>query len=74
MAKRIGRAQVEHERLFPWRQTYCRYLHVAEVAAEGPAAPTAWDGIGGRLKQTWVALSYCLAHSVLYWEFGTRYE
>ena len=45
---------MEHELLFPWRQTYCRYLHVAEVAAEGPAVPTAWDGIGGRLKQTWV--------------------
>ena len=59
---------MEHELLFPWRQTYCRYLHVAEVAAEGPAAPTAWDGIGGRLKQTWVALSYRLAHSVLYWD------
>ena len=41
---------VEHELLFPWRQTYCRYLHIAEIAAEGSTIPTAWDGIGGRLK------------------------
>jgi hypothetical protein len=40
---------VEHERLFPWRQTYARYLHVAEAVAED-AAQVAWDGLGGRLK------------------------
>jgi hypothetical protein len=40
---------VEHELLFPWRQTYARYLHVAEAVAED-AAPAAWDGLGGRLK------------------------
>ena len=40
---------VEHELLFPWRQTYCRYLHVAEAVAED-AAQAAWDGLGGRLK------------------------
>ena len=28
---------VEHERLFPWRQTYCRYLHVAKAVAEDEA-------------------------------------
>jgi hypothetical protein len=40
---------VEHEQLFPWRQTYARYLHVAEAVAEDTAqAP--WDGLGGRLK------------------------
>jgi chromosome segregation ATPase len=49
MAERIGRAQVEHELLFPRRQTYPRYLHVAEAVAEEEAqAP--WDGLGGRLK------------------------
>jgi hypothetical protein len=40
---------VEHERLFPGRQTYARYLHVAEAVAEN-AAQVAWDGLGGRLK------------------------
>ena len=40
---------VEHELLFPWRQTYARYLHVAEAAAEDEAQ-AAWDGLGGRLK------------------------
>jgi hypothetical protein len=40
---------VEHEQLFPGRQTYARYLHVAEAVAEDTAqAP--WDGLGGRLK------------------------
>ena len=40
---------VEHELLFPWRQTYARYLHVAGAVAEDTAqAP--WDGLGGRLK------------------------
>ena len=45
----IGRPQVEHEQLFPGRQTYARYLHVAEAAAEDEAQ-AAWDGLGGRLK------------------------
>jgi hypothetical protein len=40
---------VEHELLFPWRQTYARYLHVAEAVAEDEAQ-AAWDGLGGRLK------------------------
>jgi hypothetical protein len=40
---------VEHERLFPWRQTYARYLHVTEAVAED-AAQAPWDGLGGRLK------------------------
>jgi hypothetical protein len=40
---------VEHERLFPRRQTYARYLHVAEAVADDDAQ-TAWDGLGGRLK------------------------
>jgi hypothetical protein len=40
---------VEHELLFPWRQTYARYLHVAEAVAEDKSQ-TAWDGLGGRLK------------------------
>jgi hypothetical protein len=41
---------VEHERLFPWRQTYARYVHVAEAVAEDEAHWAAWDGLGGRLK------------------------
>jgi hypothetical protein len=47
-----ARAQliVEHERLFPWRQTYCRYLHVAEAVAEDESQAT-WEGLGGRIKQ-----------------------
>ena len=45
----IGRPQVEHEQLFPWRQTYARYLHVAEAVAEDEAQ-AAWDDLGGRLK------------------------
>ena len=45
----IGRPQVEHEQLFPGQQTYARYLHVAEAAAEDEAQ-AAWDGLGGRLK------------------------
>ena len=45
----IGRPQVEHEQLFPGRQTYARYLHIAEAAAEDEAQ-AAWDGLGGRLK------------------------
>jgi hypothetical protein len=45
----IGHPQVEHEQLFPGRQTYARYLHVAEAVAEDEAQ-TAWDGLGGRLK------------------------
>jgi septal ring factor EnvC (AmiA/AmiB activator) len=45
----IGRPQVEHEQLFPGRQTYARYLHVAEAVAEDDAQ-AAWDGLGGRLK------------------------
>jgi chromosome segregation ATPase len=45
----IGRPQVEHEQLFPGRQTYARYLHVAETVAEDEAQ-AAWDGLGGRLK------------------------
>ena len=50
MAQRIhGRPQVEHEQLFPGRQTYARYLHVAEAVAEDEAQ-AAWDGLGGRLK------------------------
>jgi ribosomal protein L29 len=40
---------VEHELLFPWRQTYARYLHIAEAVAEDEAQ-AAWDGLGGRLK------------------------
>jgi hypothetical protein len=40
---------VEHELLFPWRQTYARYLHVAEAVAEDETQ-AAWDGLGGRLK------------------------
>ena len=40
---------MEHELLFPWRQTYARYLHVAEAVAEDEAQ-AAWDGLGGRLK------------------------
>ena len=40
---------MEHEQLFPGRQTYARYLHVAEAAAEDKAQ-AAWDGLGGRLK------------------------
>ena len=40
---------MEHELLFPWRQTYARYLHVAEAVAEDEAH-AAWDGLGGRLK------------------------
>jgi hypothetical protein len=40
---------VEHEQLFPWRQTYARYLHVAEAVAE-EETQVAWDGLGGRLK------------------------
>jgi hypothetical protein len=43
--------QVEHERLFPGRQTYCRYLHVAEAVAEDDGTLEAsWDGLGGRIK------------------------
>ena len=45
----IGCPQVEQERLFPWRQTYARYLHVAEAVAEDEAQ-AAWTGLGGRLK------------------------
>ena len=45
----IGHPQVEQERLFPWRQTYARYLHVAEAVAEDEAQ-AAWTGLGGRLK------------------------
>jgi hypothetical protein len=52
MTTRIGRAQVEHEQLFPGRQTYARYLHVAEAVAEDEAQ-AAWDGLGGRLKALW---------------------
>ena len=40
---------MEHEQLFPGRQTYVRYLHVAEAVAEDEAQ-AAWDGLGGRLK------------------------
>jgi hypothetical protein len=40
---------VEQERLFPWRQTYARYLHVAEPVVEDEAQ-MAWGGLGGRLK------------------------
>ena len=40
---------MEHEQLFPRRQTYARYLHVAEAVAEDEAQ-AAWDGLGGRLK------------------------
>ena len=40
---------MEHEQLFPGRQTYARYLHVAEAVAEDEAQ-VAWDGLGGRLK------------------------
>jgi hypothetical protein len=40
---------VEHEVLFPWRQTYCRYLHVAEDVAEDQTQ-SAWEGLGGRIK------------------------
>jgi hypothetical protein len=45
----IGCPQVEHEQLFPGRQTYARYLHIAEAVAEDEAQ-AAWDGLGGRLK------------------------
>jgi hypothetical protein len=45
----IGRLQVEHEQLFPGRQTYARYLHIAEAVSEDETQP-AWDGLGGRLK------------------------
>ena len=45
----IGRPQVEYEQLFPGRQTYARYLHVAEAVAEDEAQ-AAWTGLGGRLK------------------------
>jgi hypothetical protein len=41
---------VEHELLFPWWQTYSRYLHVADAVVEGEVVPTAWDGLGGRIK------------------------
>ena len=40
---------MEHEQLFPGRQTYARYLHIAEAVAEDEAQ-AAWDGLGGRLK------------------------
>ena len=40
---------MEHEQLFPGRQTYARYLHVAEAVAEDEAH-AAWTGLGGRLK------------------------
>ena len=40
---------MEHEQLFPRRQTYARYLHVAEAVAEDEVQ-AAWDGLGGRLK------------------------
>ena len=40
---------VNHERLFPRRQTYCRYLHVAEAVAEDEMHDP-WDGLGGRIK------------------------
>ena len=40
---------MEHEQLFPGRQTYARYLHVAEAVTEDKTR-TAWDGLGGRLK------------------------
>ena len=40
---------MEYEQLFPGRQTYARYLHVAEAVAEDKAR-AAWDGLGGRLK------------------------
>ena len=41
---------MEHEQLFPWRQTYARYLHVAEAVAEDESQAT-WEGLGGRIKQ-----------------------
>jgi hypothetical protein len=44
-----GKLIVEQERLFPWRQTYARYMHVAEAVAENESQ-AAWDGLGGRLK------------------------
>jgi hypothetical protein len=40
---------MEYEQLFPWRQTYARYLHVAEAVTEDEAQ-AAWTGLGGRLK------------------------
>ena len=40
---------MEHEQLFPGRQTYVRYLHIAEAVAEDETQ-AAWDGLGGRLK------------------------
>jgi predicted nucleic acid-binding Zn-ribbon protein len=40
---------VEYEQLFPGRQTYARYLHVAEAVVEDEAQ-AAWTGLGGRLK------------------------
>ena len=44
---------VEQEQLFPWRQTYCRYLHVAEAVAEteGGGLTHVWEGLGGRIKE-----------------------
>jgi hypothetical protein len=43
---------VEHERLLARRQTYCRYLHVAEAVGESEAGGLthAWEGLGGRIK------------------------
>ena len=40
---------VEHELLFPWRQTYCRYLHVAEAVADSETQ-SSWNGLGGRIQ------------------------
>ena len=45
----IGHSQVQHEQLFPGRQTYARYLHIAQAVNENEAH-AAWDGLGGRLK------------------------
>ena len=44
---------VEHERLFAGRQTYCRYLHVAEAVpeSEGGVLTQVWEGLGGRIKE-----------------------
>jgi hypothetical protein len=44
---------VEHERMFAGRQTYCRYLHVAEAVAEseGGGLTHVWEGLGGRIKE-----------------------
>jgi hypothetical protein len=44
---------VEHERLFAGRQTYCRYLHVAEAVpeSEGGGLTQVWEGLGGRIKE-----------------------